>query len=107
MPLPTTESVVSNLLGFPASGEPVVVHWVRCLEGCFQFIGFPSEWGAVKAVRYIAPTIVSNLLGFPASGEVPLLTGLVWLSRDGVSNLLGFPASGELIYLNWLLDEDF
>ena len=61
---------VSNLLGFPASGE---------------------EFLLTRACRLLAG--VSNLLGFPASGE-PLV---VRLQRTYlfVSNLLGFPASGE------------
>ena len=62
---------------------------------CFQFIGFPSEWGATikQALGYSKCMVVSNLLGSPASGEH-------CNPRDhrlpgGVSNLLGSPASGE------------
>ena len=112
---------VSNLLGSPASGEGLgyglvgqffgkfPIYWVPqrvgspCplgpqpqYESGFQFIGFPSEWGAYlvkfpsewdefKFPIYWVPqrvgrvrccgmspssvTVVSNLLGSPASGE--------------------------------------
>ena len=64
----------------------------------FQFIGFPSEWGAKTIMKIIPPPLkdrVSNLLGSPASGEQ---NGKKFL-RDftPVSNLLGSPASGELV----------
>ena len=35
----------------------------------FQFIGFPSEWGACVTEPSVAILGVSNLLGSPASGE--------------------------------------
>jgi hypothetical protein len=39
----------------------------------FQFIGFPSEWGAGWMSWCKSGCKVSNLLGFPASGESTLL----------------------------------
>ena len=38
--------LVSNLLGSPASGETKDVGENLSAFGSFQFIGFPSEWGA-------------------------------------------------------------
>jgi len=64
-------SLVSNLLGSPASGElkPLGAY----IEGVwsFQFIGFPSEWGAYTVGQTPDGNFVyvSNLLGSPASGE--------------------------------------
>ena len=92
-------SNVSNLLGSPASGESVIIlvddwvgkfpiYWVPQRVGrrghieqkigkyCFQFIGFPSEWGVMS--KFMKTTVVegvSNLLGSPASGEVMLEVG--------------------------------
>mgnify|MGYP001064109787 CR=1 FL=1 len=37
---------VSNLLGSPASGEGALRVLTASSQRCFQFIGFPSEWGA-------------------------------------------------------------
>ena len=39
------QAKVSNLLGSPASGESRQTHGWFTLSFCFQFIGFPSEWG--------------------------------------------------------------
>ena len=36
---------------------------------CFQFIGFPSEWGDSENFQQPPFAVVSNLLGSPASGE--------------------------------------
>ncbi|APB32959.1 hypothetical protein GlitD10_0645 [Gloeomargarita lithophora Alchichica-D10] len=135
---------VSNLLGSPASGEAsqisrkrstmrFPIYWVPQRVGrlhlpawrepavdCFQFIGFPSEWGD----RYDWDEVISQkgfqFIGFPSEwGEVssvntPFLTPSrfqfigfpsEWGDFDDqefldfvdekVSNLLGSPASGE------------
>jgi hypothetical protein len=60
---------VSNLLGSPASGETVPMFGRMRTIRCFQFIGFPSEWGGQAAGRSLHRPRVSNLLGSPASGE--------------------------------------
>ena len=96
---------VSNLLGSPASGEFVFPHEI-CLRvfNRFQFIGFPSEWGAAKRERNnVLFLLVSNLLGSPASGEPQ--KGLPDGPDARVSNLLGSPASGEL-FLSTLLKKE-
>jgi len=84
--------LVSNLLGSPASGESGVCD-TPSLCGCFQFIGFPSEWGVRHPDRTDGKGSVSNLLGSPASGEPQVIR--FHLTHPEVSNLLGSPASGE------------
>ena len=67
---------VSNLLGSPASGEKNTVgHAPTKYFTCFQFIGFPSEWGGGynDYEGTVCLLVVSNLLGSPASGEIPPL----------------------------------
>ena len=64
---------------------------------CFQFIGFPSEWGVQVLPHLRIAEEVSNLLGSPASGELSLED--VYDYDHVVSNLLGSPASGELFGL--------
>ena len=61
---------VSNLLGSPASGELRTGTVAGLTRKCFQFIGFPSEWGGEADARLkLQLALVSNLLGSPASGE--------------------------------------
>ena len=63
---------VSNLLGFPASGELKRRVGPGVAFPGFQFIGFPSEWGVIMRKRKRRLSPVSNLLGFPASGETSM-----------------------------------
>ena len=68
---------------------------------CFQFIGFPSEWGVPKSEGQIPSDEVSNLLGSPASGEAtgtqPRFTGS-WRFQ-----FIGFPSEwGALMRTLWM-----
>ncbi len=63
----------------------------------FQFIGFPSEWGAGSSFEIIFGFTVSNLLGSPASGECTPAALRKITPTYPVSNLLGSPASGEAL----------
>ena len=85
-----------QFIGFPSEwGAEVIWKVASGLLG-FQFIGFPSEWGVEVAGEAFRGGVlqVSNLLGFPASGESLMSNKLTKLAKR-VSNLLGFPASGE------------
>ena len=74
----------------------IMRRWVES----FQFIGFPSEWGALEVkTMYTTIPIVSNLLGSPASGEINL--PLLLVNFHPVSNLLGSPASGEVKFFSF------
>ena len=79
----------------PASGEIFGSEPAVVVSYGFQFIEFPSEWGADAEVREIyRVNYVSNLLSSPASGE----RDTQYLPRNEfikVSNLLSSPASGE------------
>jgi len=66
---------------------------------CFQFIEFPSEWGATQTLLQELEGFdyqhVSNLLSSPASGELEPFPASLPKSMPNVSNLLSSPASGE------------
>jgi len=56
----------------------------------FQFIGFPSEWGANTQGPSPVYGRVSNLLGSPASGEGPWITSAKRFSQS--FQFIGFPS---------------
>ena len=94
-------------MGSPASGECETAGRNVKNESSFQFIGFPSEWGAPLLATLIPAALslfpiywvpqrvgraderlavgfskeVSNLLGSPASGESTVMMRCFWLSR--------------------------
>ena len=89
-----------QFIGFPSEwGAVLWGEWRRAKEG-FQFIGFPSEWGELRRLRPVPGVgCVSNLLGSPASGEWlhPLaeLLGLDQFPIYWVPQRVGsFPTSG-------------
>ena len=83
-----------QFIEFPSEwGASIRRNW-NSKPSCFQFIEFPSEWGAKEIRDDVTKKMVSNLLSSPASGEGSFVQcggrDSIW-----VSNLLSSPASGE------------
>ena len=57
---------------------------------CFQFIGFPSEWGVGTGGVTSLLSPVSNLLGSPASGETT--SARQRLLKPTSFQFIGFPS---------------
>ncbi len=69
-----------------------------CNELSFQFIEFPSEWGASWANREFPGCAVSNLLSSPASGETEL--GSNSSTRRSCFQFIEFPSEwGEMLWV--------
>ena len=58
-----------QFIGFPSEWGGIQSDQHQKFVICFQFIGFPSEWGVNREASELREQIVSNLLGSPASGE--------------------------------------
>ena len=89
-----------QFIGFPSEwGASNASNASLTVQESFQFIGFPSEWGALQGGSVVEHQPgVSNLLGSPASGET-LIKGGGWVIILYCFQFIGFPSEwGEREY---------